>query len=210
MLANPANFAGNAYYRNGSTFVRHLANFDFNFLPLEDNYHAATPVPPDRSQPSLQRTQAMFDWWERIFDYDRARKEVYDRCKLHLWLLFDEALDKQPADPAPLLRHMGADHRHWNLDLRYYQDQNSAIYYVTSADLEDDRWVVRAWHADQWIRALLHRFHAKDITKARPDLWASEDPAHWCPENQKPGMQISRRFSRMAASKTANLAAMQT
>ena len=51
------------------------------------------------------------------------------------------------------------------------------MYHVTSDDLEDDRWTVRAWHADRWIRRLLRSFRAKDIEKARPDLWASDDPS---------------------------------
>ncbi len=84
------------------------------------------------------------------------------------------------------------------------------IYSVTSADLEDDRWVVRAWHADQWIRGLSHRFHRKTSPRQGPTSGPRRIPAHRCPEKQKPGMQISRRFSGMAASKTANLAAMQT
>ena len=77
MLANGSNFAGAGYYRSGGTFTQQLTNFDFNFLPLQDNYYPPTPVAGDRSDPSLQQTQAMFDWWERIFDYDLVRKDVH-------------------------------------------------------------------------------------------------------------------------------------
>ena len=49
------------------------------------------------------------------------------------------AADKQPAQPGFLLRHMGADARHWELDLHYFQGQFSAVYPVSAADLEDDR-----------------------------------------------------------------------
>jgi hypothetical protein len=177
MLANPANFAGHAYYRTSTTFMQHLADFDFNFLPLQDNYYAPASVPPDRSAPSLQRTQAMFDWWERLFDYDQVRREVKQRRKGDLWRLFQEALVTQPADPAQLLRHIGADPEYWAIDLRYYQDQSTAIYSVTGTDLEDDRWLSRVWHADQWVRGVLNRFHPKDMSTARPDLWAAQDPS---------------------------------
>ena len=51
------------------------------------------------------------------------------------------------------------------------------IYPVTSDDLEDDRWGVRVWHADRWLSALVCHFAAKDLTTARPDLWASADPS---------------------------------
>ena len=85
--------------------------------------------------------------------------------------------EKQPAHPAYLLRHMGIDARHWQLDVHYFQAQGTPVYALTSDDLEDDRWVVRAWHADEWIRRLLHYFCGKDISEARPDLWASDDPS---------------------------------
>src|SRR6185369_4447633 len=51
------------------------------------------------------------------------------------------------------------------------------VYGVTAQDLEDDRWVVRAWRADGWIKRLMRGFCVKDIRTARPDLWASDDPA---------------------------------
>ena len=176
MLANPVNFAGYAYYRTSPTaFTQHLADFDFNFLPLNDNYHP--PAGDGRSQPSLQQTQAMFDWWERLFDYAVMRKQVERRSKDPLWRLFEEAEVNPPGDPAQLLRHIGAQPGYWDLDLRFYQDQASAIYTVADKDLQDDRWLVRVWHADRWVRCLMDRFHAKDISKARPDLWASDDPS---------------------------------
>jgi hypothetical protein len=176
MLAQKANFAGAAYYLKTGVFSLHLADFDFNFLPLLDDYLSPAQAQDERIHPSPQRIQAMFDWWERLFDYTMVRNDVYHRCDRHLWHLFEEAQEKQPAHPAYLLRHMGADSWHWDLDLSYYQAQNVLVYSVNSIDLEDDRWTVRAWHADQWIRALQCCFAAKEITMARPDLWASDDP----------------------------------
>ena len=175
MLSNPPNFEGVAYYRTGATFQQHLACFDFNFLPLQDNYQPATPAPPDRSMPSVQRTQAMFDWWEQIFDYRRMSKEVYRQSKDHVWRIFPEALTAATA--APLLRFIGTDAKHAGIDLRFYQDQSSAIYNVASTDLQDSRWLVRVWRADQWVRRLVEAFHPKDMSAARPDYWAADDPS---------------------------------
>ena len=175
LLAQKANFAGTSYFRAGGGFVQHRADFDFNFLPLDDNYFA--PTDDQRTAPTAQRSQAMFDWWERIFDYVVARRDIHRRCDRHLWHLFDEAAEKAPQHPAHLLRHLGADARHWRLALRYFQGQAAPVYAVTSADLEDERWVLRAWRADRWLTALQANFAAKDITAARPDLWASDDPS---------------------------------
>ena len=178
MLANPSLFAGHAYYRTSSaTFTQHLANFDFNFLPLVDNYNPPASTPGDRSDPSLQRIQAMFDWWERIFDYDRMRREVHRVHKGHLWQLFEEAQEEHPASAADLLRYIGASTCDRGLELRFFQDQFAPIYSVTTTDLEDERWLIRVWRADRWLCGLQNRFHAKDMSKARPYLWASTDPS---------------------------------
>jgi hypothetical protein len=178
MLANPKGFAGHAYYRTSATsFATHLADFDFNFLPITDDFHPPVSPAPNRSAPSLQRTQAMFDWWERMFDYVRVRDGAAHRGTRHLWLLFHDALVNPPANAVQLLRSIGADAETAPLGLRYYQDQNSPIYTVSSSDLTDERWLVRVWHAESWIRALQRNFHPRDIAEARPDLWAAADPS---------------------------------
>jgi hypothetical protein len=178
MLANPQRFAGYAGYRTSATsFAAHLADFDFDFLPVTDDFHPPVLPAPSRSAPSLQRSQAMFDCWERMFDYVHMRDDAARRGKHYVWLLFHEALASNPADAAQLLGYIAADAATAHLDLRYYQDQTSAIYTVSGADLTDERWLIRAWHADSWLRALQRNFHPRDIGKARPDLWAAMDPS---------------------------------
>src|SRR5258708_10024875 len=167
MLDHSGRFAGRSAYRSGAAFAPHAADFDFNLLPLRDDHLAPSPVQDLRVQPTAQRRQAIFDWWERTFDYTRVRGDVERESDRRLWLLFDEAEEKHPADPAHLLRHMGADARHWPLDLHYFQDQSAPIYSVSYDDLEDDRWVVRAWHADERIQRLLRHLCARDIRAAR-------------------------------------------
>jgi hypothetical protein len=176
MLAQGGHFAGAAYYRTGAGFTRHAADFDFNYLPLLDNYHPQQPMEDSRVDPSTQRMQAMFDWWERLFDYAIVRKAVRQDCGRHLWFMFDEALEKQPANPDSLLRHMGVDSLRWPLELSYFQGQYAAVYRIASADLEDERWAMRVWRADLWLRAMQRFFAMKGLPSARPDLWASDDP----------------------------------
>ena len=175
ILQNGANFAGAAYYRSGIGFTQHLAEFDFNFLPISDGYHP--PAGDARTKPSPQRTQAMFDWWERLFDYTRARDDIRRRHDRVFWHVFAAAEKTQPTDPAPLLAALGVAPKLRPLGLRYYAVQTAPVYAVTGADLEDERWGIRVWHAERWLGALECRFDAKDIAAARPDLWASDDPA---------------------------------
>jgi hypothetical protein len=174
MLDNGANFAGAAYYRSGTGFTQHLADFDFNFLPIADDYHP--PAADQRAKPSLQREQAMFDWWERLFDYVQTRDDIYRRHDRAFWHLFAEAEKTKPADPAPLLARLGVAPQCRPLGLRYFAGQTAPVYAVATADLEDERWGIRIWHAESWLAALECRFAAKDIAAARPDLWASDDP----------------------------------
>jgi len=181
MLAHPTHFAGISYYRPGggtNPFQAHMAQFDLNFLPLIDNYYAPTAAQDTRVSLSAQCSSALFDWWERIFDYDRVRARVRAADPdCHLWTLFDEAVEQNPTNPGDLLRRMGARRRNWPADLRYYQDQFNPPYSLTSADLGDDRWLVRVWHAEELARRLFEGSSDEDVSLARPDLWVSDDPS---------------------------------
>jgi hypothetical protein len=173
MLAHPINFAGQSYYRSGTAFVTHKAEFNLNFLPVSDNYEPPPATQDLRRAASAQRRQALFDCcWECLFDYTVMRRESRRSREQPAWLLFHESAESHSDSPADLVRHLGVDLRHDTLVLQYYQG-----YAVTSADLEDDRWAVRVWKSEKWIRALLEHFYAKDIRQARPDLWASDDPS---------------------------------
>jgi hypothetical protein len=174
VLQNGANFAGASYFRNGGGFKQHLADFDFNFLPIADDYFP--PSADVRAKPSPQRTQAMFDWWERLFDYTVARDDIRRRHDHEFWHLFADAERTKPADATPLLAKLGVEPQRRPLGLRYYAAQNAPVYAVSGADLEDERWGIRVWHAERWIGALERHFAVKDIGAARPDLWASDDP----------------------------------
>ena len=176
-LAHPDLFAGVSYYRDPSAFARHAAGFDFNFLPLLDPYHAPSAASDARVAPSLKREQALFDWWERLYDYTRMRRERAHALAHPVWLLFEEASELQPDDPAQLLRHLGVDLRTASLVTSCFTTQTTPVYKLAASDLEDDRWAVRAWHASRWCDRLVRHFAAKDISAARPDLWASDDPS---------------------------------
>ncbi|PFJ40214.1 insecticidal toxin complex protein [Priestia megaterium] len=174
MLLHPCNFAGQAYHPNESNsgFITHKANFDLNFLPVLDNYEAPSLKQDTRVHPTSQRMQAMFDWWERLFDYTVMRTETQRSPEQPVWLLFHESAELHEDKPAQLVRHLGIDLQHDTLVLRYYK-----AFEVSSEDLEDERWAVRVWQSEKWIRSLQKHFHQKNIREARPDLWSSDDPA---------------------------------
>jgi hypothetical protein len=173
LLDHPEAFAGTSYYRTGAaSFGTHHAWFDPDLLPVADPYQPQ-PTQDQRTSPSPQRQAALFDWWERVFDYCRLREETGQARERPTWLLFAEAAEDQPDDPDELLRHLGIDLRHAPLVLTYWADSE---YTLTAADLTDERWTTRAWHADCWLRALREHFAPADIGEAHPYLWAADDP----------------------------------
>ncbi len=175
MLDHGEVFAGRSYFRTGPTaFATHLAFFDFNLLPVTDPYEPPAPAADQRVQPSAKRQAALFDWWERVFDYDTLRRETREAGERPAWRLFYEASERQPDDSAELLRHLGLDIRHAPLVLTFFA--TPAPYDIQTGDLESEGWAIRAWQAEKWLRALQRRFYPRWIGDARPDLWVSDSP----------------------------------
>ena len=191
MLAHADRFSGRSVYPDQAGYAVHLASFDFNLVPLRDNFWSPAPAQDRRSSPTNRRKQALFDWWERLFDYTIVRRDAGSAPERPLWLLFHEAAETHPDPPAQLLRHMGADLLHAPLLLRYFPGVK-----LTSAELEDDRWTVRAWHAETWLRALRRDFSVRDIRDARPDLWAADGPESVPAGEQESGNENLTAFIR--------------
>lgn len=174
LLDHGTSFQGTSYYRVSATqFRTHHAYFDVNLLPVADPYRPPPATADQRVQPSAQRQAALFDSWERIFDYCQLRSQTHRARQRPAWLLFYEAAELQPDNPAQLLRHLGVDLRHANAVLTYFA---APEYVVTVQDLQDERWAIRAWQAEKWLRELQEHFRALSIGAARPHLWASDDP----------------------------------
>ncbi len=170
-LSHQEDFEGLSFYRSEGDYYPHRAWFNLNFLPVGDPYFPPTAAQDRRAHPTQRRIQAMFDWWERLFDYTVLRKETKNAPEGPAWLLFHEAAEQHPDDPAQLLRHIGIDLSRAGLVLKFYDG-----FEVESDNLRDERWSIRVWRADQWLTQILRHFFAKDVREARPDLWASDDP----------------------------------
>jgi hypothetical protein len=174
LLDNAETFAGTAYPRTGATtFDSHHAWFDPDLWPVSDPYPPG-PGADQRAAPSPQRQAALFDGWERVFDYSRLRADTRHARERPAWLLFAEVAEDQPDPAAELLRHLGVDLGLAPLVLTYFDTPDE--YTLGGMDLADERWAVRVWEADSWLRRLLEHFHPASIGDARPDLWAATDP----------------------------------
>jgi hypothetical protein len=100
MLDHAERFMGTSYYQptTGSPFQSHHAFFDFNLLPVSDAYFSPSPSEDSRAQPSAKRQAALFDCWERTFDYAHLRSELERLHKRPLWLLFQKVAQQDPVD----------------------------------------------------------------------------------------------------------------
>ncbi|MCE3552396.1 insecticidal toxin complex protein [Pseudonocardia sp. RS11V-5] len=170
LLDHRDEMAGLAFY-DAAGWQPHRVDFDPNLLPLFDSYHPPAPAEDDRVAPSTVRRAALFDLWERLFDHTWLRAAAGTAPEKPVWLLYDEAAENQPDNPAQLLRHLGVDLSDAELVLNY-----DPGYAVTASDLTDERWATRAWHADRIVREMVAVFAFEDIRDARPDLWAADDP----------------------------------
>ena len=175
MLDHRDCFEGISYYTpEGSTkFQSHKAWFDFNLLPVSDIYGPHPDPNTDlRANPTPQRQAALFDWWERIFDYTRLRKHIKAACGRELWLLFEEVVTQQPPKIEQLLRHMNVNLSVSQQLLTYF---DTPLYQLAPADLLDERWAIRLWHANEWVQAVQRGFFSKNLGAVQPALWASDD-----------------------------------
>lgn len=168
LLDHGDTMAGLAFYEQGGTWHTHAVDFDPNLLPVLDPYFP--PAADDRAAPSVQRRQAWFDVWERLFDHADLRRRAASAPEDPTWLLYDEAAENQPDNPAQLLRHLGVDISHASLVLEY----NPGVVLDTS-QLMDERWSTRVWRADLVVRRIVDRFAIVDLAEGRPDLWAAAD-----------------------------------
>jgi hypothetical protein len=121
ILAHPDRFAGTSFHRAGAGFTEHRAQFDINFLPVLDSYPA---VPgDDRAAPPQPRQAAMFDWWERLFDYTELRRQNAahrDGHRPRLWRLFAAAEAANPTIVLQLMPHLQIPLDHNDLVQRYF------------------------------------------------------------------------------------------
>ncbi|WP_431970063.1 neuraminidase-like domain-containing protein [Nocardia sp. bgisy134] len=169
LLDHAEGFAGQSHPRTGATsFGTHRAWFDPDLLPVADPFRP--PAGDQRAAPSAARQAALFDWWERLYDYTALRRETWEAREKPAWRVFHEASERQPDDPAQLVRHLGVDVRHASLVLTY------ADYVVQVPDLENEAWAIRAWRGEMWLDRLERCFRVLHIDAAQPYRWAADRP----------------------------------
>ncbi|MBK7806955.1 MAG: hypothetical protein IPJ51_11700 [Saprospiraceae bacterium] len=197
-LSYPISFAGQSYYKT-TNWTTHKVGFDFNFLPYHDTYDSVDFNDDNRVAPTTRRSQAMFDWWIRMFDYTNLRINTSKNKEATVWRLFKEATEKHTDPAGDFLYHLGIDFNH-TIIVSQYLDINSgveSIYDLTAPDLETERWAIRVFEADMCIRKSKCNFFTADIRKAKPALWSSVDPSKTVGLETYTGNQHLMQYVRM-------------
>jgi hypothetical protein len=180
-LKHPKQFEGTSYFlppddpesESRGQYRPHHVYFDFNFLPVNDAYYPPSKTEDSRSEPTAKRIAALFDIWERIYDYKSLANKLHKtglECHRHLWQLFYEASTQSP-NPDSLVWHLGIDVSLAPDTMAYYPDTE-----LSTRDLLDERWPIRmrkSWGAIQTFLAMLP---TKTPEMAKPSIWASEHP----------------------------------
>ncbi|MBR7834178.1 hypothetical protein KDL01_12960 [Actinospica durhamensis] len=182
LLAHPDRFAGTAFHRSSSGFVQSAAHFDLDFLPVTDTYLPPTATQDLRAAPTVPRQAALFDCWERLFDYTGLRLKDRHAPRRGVWRLFQTADEANPGDVLQLAPHLDVELDHNDLVQQF--DGLQALLgkgELTAQNLTDERWPIRCLHAERWIRRLEAACAHAPIAEARPALWAAEDPGAGTP-----------------------------
>ena len=193
LLSHGKQFSGTSYYQSSpSVWQSHHVYFNFNFLPIYDPYLSPDISHDERVSPSPQRITALYDWWERCFDYCHLRTFVKmrdsRRLREPLWLLFHEAAEKQTIDI--LIRHLDVDLSLESLVSKYFN-----CYAITQEDLEDECWAIRVWNAKQWIEKLQRHFFTRSLQAARFDLWAADESVLLIDSNISPAVSGNQNLT---------------
>jgi hypothetical protein len=198
LIDHPDRFAGAAFRRESGGFTARPAWFDLDFLPVTDPYLPPAPAQDQRVAPTPGRQAALFDWWERLFDYTRLRAENAAhrnhpgrpghpshpgrRHRGGLWRLFQDAAEANPGDVLQLAPHLHIELDHNDL-VQAYDGLQTLLGKpeLTAGNLLDERWPVRCFHAERWTRAVEARRAGEPLAGAQPALWAAADAAAGSP-----------------------------
>lgn len=182
LLAHPDRFAGTAFHRSGAAFAASRACFDLDFLPVADSYLPPPAGHDLRGAPTVPRQAALFDCWERLFDYTRLRAQNRRAPRRGLWRLFQAADEANAGETLALAPHLDVELDHNDLVQRYWGLLTLAgKAELTAENLRDERWPIRCFHAERWLRRLESGCAGAPVAAAQPALWAADDPAAGSP-----------------------------
>ena len=188
-------------------FGTHRAWFDLNLLPVTDPYQPPQPADDQRAQPSrpAHRPRCSTGGSGCTTTPGCAARPA-PRRERPAWLLFYEAAEHQPDDPAELLRHLGIDIRHAPLVLTLLRGPGRLP--DRRRDLESSAGRSGSGGAERWLDAVERLLRPALDQRRRPDRWAADDPAATEPDSRQ--REPHQRSCRTAASRTASRAATRT
>ena len=171
LLNNPSLFEGFSHYEDGGAWKTHLAGFNLNFIPVLDNY-----CPPDyvdeRAEPTIQRVQALFQWFEQLWEIGQLKKEAAAKGLDAVWLLWHEFSEDHnlPNLDGDLNRYLGVGFDQTHLVTQFHSGFN-----LSASDLLNEEWTIRVWEIVKRIEAWMCKFVPSSFEYAQPAKWVNID-----------------------------------
>lgn len=178
MLNNPTSFEGFSHYKNGGVWNPHLVGFNLNFLPVLDNY-----CPPDASvdkrvDPSVQRIQALFEWFEQLWEINELKKEASAKGLNSVWHLWHECAENHPDLDGHLQKYLGVGFDKTHLVTQFHAGIN-----LTCPDLQNEEWTIRGWEILKCIEHWECKLGLGSYEEVKPSIWVDIDFASKGNEN---------------------------
>ncbi|KAH6845653.1 insecticidal toxin complex protein [Chaetomium sp. MPI-CAGE-AT-0009] len=208
LLSHAHKFSGVTYYLDDQgDFSIHRADLNFDLLPVSDAYFPPDAGVDQRVSPSEKRSAALFDWFERIFDYARLRRWVREVGEPPVWRLFS-LVDEDSRQPVEqLVRFLDIDLALASLALEFFEPPNG-VWRLSDEDnmsaLADERWTTRVWLAGRYLERLKKSFYApvSELARCRPALWAASPDGNAVVDGTTGNANLTRFVQRSALSQT--------
>ena len=170
LLRNPMLFEGFSHYKDAGIWKTHLAGFDLNFIPVLDNYHAPDISTDQRSEPTVLRIQALFQWFEQLWEIKNLKDEAAGKGLQEVWMLWHECTENHPDIDGHLQKYLGVGFDKTHLVTQFYEGFN-----LSHSDLLNEEWTIRVWEIRKCIEGWMCQFSPYSFKDAKPSEWVNID-----------------------------------
>ena len=170
LLSNRDRFSGISHYKDAGIWKTHLAGFDLNLLPVLDNYCPPYAVADKRVEPSTQRIQALFQWFEQLWEFNNLKTEAAEKGLNNVWLLWHECAENHQDLAGHLQKYLGVGFDKTALVTNFYSGLT-----LSGNDLLNEEWTIRVWEALKCIEAWMCNFVPASFQDVKPAEWVNID-----------------------------------
>ena len=168
ILDNPMLFSGFSHVKDAGSWTTHLAGFDLNLLSVQDNYCPPNETEDQRAAPSVPRQQALFQWFEQLWEFNKLKQEAAQKDLHVVWRLWEECAKDTAGMAGHLQNHLGIGFGKTHLVTQFYSGLN-----LTCSDLLNEEWTIRIWEITKCLENWACKFTPVSVIYSTPLYTAS-------------------------------------